>query len=81
MITWQLRSLMDETTWRTGSRCTYDHIHTATGIGASTLSRIARGKSDRISYDVLDGLLDYFSEQLGRELETQDLLAYTRNKE
>lgn len=81
MISWQLRDLMHETTGRNKERCTYDQIHAATGIGVSTLSRIASGKSDRISHDVLDRLLDYFSEQLGRELVTQDLLVYTWTKD
>lgn len=78
---WKLRKLMDEVTWKTGTRCTYERLREATGgdnggVSITALHKMANGESKRVDVATLERLLDYFSSQLARELTTEDILAY-----
>ena len=76
MMEWKLRKLMDEVTWQTGTRCTYDRLREATGISVTALHKMANDESKRLDVATMDTLLKYFREELGRELTTQDLLEF-----
>lgn len=76
MMRWRLRELMGQYQSQTGDKITYEEITEATGLSPNTLSKVGTNKAGRTDLETLERLLYFFSEKLGRELDTGDLLAY-----
>lgn len=74
---WRLKELIAEHTLATGAQLTYEEITAATGLSSNTLSTIATNKARRADLETVDRLLSLFSEKLGRQLSTNDLLRFT----
>jgi DNA-binding Xre family transcriptional regulator len=72
---------MGEYQSETGDRITYEEITEATGLSPNTLSKLSTNKAGRTDLDTIDRLLEFFSQKLGRELETNDLLMRIPTKE
>ena len=76
MMRWRLRELMGDYQAKTGERMTYDDITSATGLSPNTLSLLSTGKAQRADVETIEKLLTFFSQKLGRQLQTGDLLRW-----
>ncbi|MCB0073713.1 MAG: helix-turn-helix transcriptional regulator [Caldilineaceae bacterium] len=76
MIEQRLSNLMGEYQRKTGERLTYRDLAEAAGVSKTSVATFANGDSKRISLDVLDALLIYFSAQLERTLTIDELLQF-----
>lgn len=73
MIKCKLIKLISDKQARENQRITYREIEAATGIAASTISRMAQNKVTRFEADTLSALCAYFGCALG------ELLVYEEN--
>lgn len=74
---WQLRTLIGEYEDRhPGERLSYQRIKEETGLSITLLNRIGTNAATRADLTTIGTLVAYFSEKLGRKLNTNDLLKY-----
>ena len=71
---WQLNQLIGRCKDETPQGVTYRGISEATGLSTSTLTEIASNRASRADLNTIDALLGFFSEALGEDLSTSDLL-------
>lgn len=71
---WKLRELMGRASDLTDHKITYDRIYEATGLSKRVLTRIGSNQAKRAELETIEILLAYFSDVLGEELNTEDLL-------
>lgn len=81
MMRWRLNTLIGQLRDVNPKAAEYREIHKATGIAVSTVALLAKGSSVRTDLEVVNSLLNYFSEKLGKDLTTQDLLEFAPDKE
>ena len=75
---WRLNELLGLYESKTGERLTYKVIVEGTGLSKTTLSQIATNQATRADLETISVLLAYFSEKLGEELNTNDLLVHKK---
>ncbi len=69
-LQFRLRELMAQRSRKTGESITYETIHQVTGTSTNTLSKMAKGKMEKVGINVIERLLDYF------ECSVADLIVY-----
>ena len=74
MFRWRLRELMGRGSDLTDQKITYDRISEVTGLSKTILTRIGSNQAKRAELETMETLLAYFSDVLGEELNTEDLL-------
>lgn len=80
MIMWKLNTLVGRCKDRGIEGLEYREIYKETGVSTSTLTSIMNNKTTRIDRDTVNRLLVFFSDKLGEELTTNDLLEWKRDK-
>lgn len=75
MMMWKLNALLGQCK-DAGEAISYRDLSTATGISTSTIYQIAQNQSTRADLKTVEAMLSFFSEKLGRVLQTGDLLHY-----
>ncbi len=75
MIQCRLRELMAIKSRRDQRRITYSDIVASTGISTTTLTRLARDRSEKVALTTVDRLCAYFESQPG------DLFVYVSGSE
>lgn len=78
VITWKLNALLGDCK-DVGRPVTYRDISTATGLSTSTLYMIASNRNTRTDLETIELLLNFFSDRLGKSLETGHLLYYEKS--
>ena len=73
---WKFSELQGRVQAATGHRVTYEEITAATGLANQTISSLSTGKAQRLDLGTMEKLLAFFSQALGENLTTNDLLEY-----
>lgn len=78
---WRLNELMAECTQQTGDRMTYTEVSNGSGVGRTILYRLAGQEVTRTDLENMSNLLTYFSDRLGRTVQTNELLEFVPDSE
>ena len=73
---WKLKELQGRVQARIGQSVTYEEITDATGLSSATISSLSMGRAQRLDLGTMEKLLAFFSQALGENLTTNDLLEY-----
>lgn len=76
-LKWQLRTLIGEYEDKSpGERLTYERMEKETSLSKTLLNRIGKNEAKRADLKTIETLIVYFSEKLGRNLTTNDVLKF-----
>ena len=73
---WRFEEMQRRYQKHTGDRLTYEMITAQTGLSSRTISGVSTGQVSRVDFGTLEKLLAFFSQALGEDLTTNDLLEY-----
>lgn len=76
MMKWQINHLIGQYKDRTGEGLTYLELANRAGIAKSTVYLLANNKTQRIDMPVMEKLLIFFSDGLGRKLTLDDVVKW-----
>lgn len=76
MMKWQVNHLIGQYKDHTGEGLSYLELANRAGIAKSTVYLLANNKTQRIDMPVMEKLLTFFSDALGRRLTLDDVVKW-----